>query len=200
MDEGRKSGSRERRGWEENWPSGVRPPDHRARGGANPRYIPRGRVFASVRRRPWVEIHPSQHPRHHALHILTHGGETGRGGSLEEKIDAIYGTDDRAGERAEQLGREGNQDTTHKMSLTKNPTNPMTMNPRPVRSATLLNSLRSGLVHLFRSRMESLAKSRTGLTAMSATSMLFCYHSCVFDSGRGDLECGDRRCPSRRFV
>ena len=97
-----------------------------------------------------------------------------------------------AGERAERLGREGNQDTTHKMSLTKNPTNPMTMNPRPVRSATLLNSLRSGLVHLFRSRMESLAKSRTGLTAMSATSMLRCYHSCVFDSGRCELECGDR--------
>ena len=106
MDEGRKSGSRERRGWEENWPSGVRPPDHRARGGANPRYIPRGRVFASVRRRPWVEIHPSQHPRHHALPILTHGGETGRrGGSI---VDAIYGTDDRRGGKGGAI-REGGQ-------------------------------------------------------------------------------------------
>lgn len=107
MNEGRKSGL-ERRGWEENWPSGVRPPDHRARGGANPRYIPRGRVFASVHRGRLVEIHPSRHPRHHALHILTHGGETGRGGSLEEKIDAIYGTDDRRGGKGGAI-REGGQ-------------------------------------------------------------------------------------------
>ena len=61
---------------------------------------------------------------------------------------------------------------TYKMSFTKNPTNPMTMNPRPVRVAILLNSLRSGLVHFLTRRYESLANSFTGLTAISATSMV----------------------------
>jgi len=40
---------------------------------------------------------------------------------------------------------------THKMSFTKKPTKPMTMKPRPVRSAILENSRRSGLVHRFTS-------------------------------------------------
>ena len=61
---------------------------------------------------------------------------------------------------------------TYKMSFTKNPTNPMTMNPIPVRVAILLNSLRSGLVHFLTRRYESLANSFTGLTAISATSMV----------------------------
>ena len=61
---------------------------------------------------------------------------------------------------------------TYKMSFTKNPTNPMTMNPIPVRVAILLNSLRSGLVHFLMRRYESLANSFTGLTAISATSMV----------------------------
>ena len=41
---------------------------------------------------------------------------------------------------------------THKISLTKKPTNPMTTNPRPVRRAILVNSLRSGFVHFLTRR------------------------------------------------
>ena len=88
--------------------------------------------------------------------------ETGRGGRI---------TGDRSTEMNVRRRRGASGGNTHKMSLTKKPTNPMTMNPRPVRSATLPNSLRSGLVHLFSRRIGSLAKSRTGLMAMSATSM-----------------------------
>ena len=64
---------------------------------------------------------------------------------------------------------------THKMSLTKKPTKPMTMKPRPVRSAILENSRRSGLVHRFTSRYESFANSLTGLNAKSATSILLSF-------------------------
>ena len=63
------------------------------------------------------------------------------------------------------------------MSLTKNPTKPMMTNPVAVLDAIFQNSRESGLEHFFTSRIESLAKSRTGFTAMSATSIA------VFRSG-----------------
>lgn len=91
------------------------------------------------------------------------------------------------------LGGKGGK--THKMSLTKKPTNPMTMNPMPVRRATLLNSLRSGLVQRLTRRMESLANSLTGFTAMSATSMA------TVRGGRRSVRargcCAARRRPAR---
>lgn len=59
-----------------------------------------------------------------------------------------------------------------KMSLTKNPTKPMTTNPVAVREAIFQNSLASGFVHFFTRRTESLAKSRIGFATTSATSMV----------------------------
>ena len=59
-----------------------------------------------------------------------------------------------------------------KMSLTKNPTKPMTTNPVAVREAIFQNSLASGFVHFFTNRTESLAKSRIGFATTSATSMV----------------------------
>ena len=59
-----------------------------------------------------------------------------------------------------------------KMSLTKNPTKPMTTNPVAVREAIFQNSLASGFVHFFTKRTESLAKSRIGFATTSATSMV----------------------------
>ncbi len=57
-------------------------------------------------------------------------------------------------------------------SLTKNPTKPMITNPVAVRAAIFQNSSALGLVHFLTRRMLSLAKSRTGLMAISATSMV----------------------------
>ena len=184
MDEGRKSGSRERRGVGGKLALGG-PAARSSRAWWREPAVYTARTRPRIRPPPPLgrdppESTPEASRAPSSSHTVERRDAGGRIGKRSTQFTArMIG----AGERAEQLGREGDQDTTHKMSLTKNPTNPMTMNPRPVRSATLLNSLRSGLVHLFRSRMESLAKSRTGLTAMSATSMLFCYHSCVFDSG-----------------
>jgi len=45
------------------------------------------------------------------------------------------------------------------MSLTKNPMKPMMLNPMAVAIPILLNSRRSGFVHLFTSRRESLMNS-----------------------------------------
>jgi len=71
-----------------------------------------------------------------------------------------------------------------KISLTKNPTKPMMTNPVAVLDAIFQNSRESGLEHFFTRRIESLAKSRTGFTAMSATSirLLLWVH---FSSARG---------------
>lgn len=59
-----------------------------------------------------------------------------------------------------------------KMSLTKNPMKPITINPKAVLMATLENSRRSGLWHRLTKRMLSLAKSFTGLTTVSTASMI----------------------------
>jgi len=72
------------------------------------------------------------------------------------------------------------------MSLTKNPTKPMMTNPVAVLDAIFQNSRESGLEHFFTSRIESLAKSRTGFTAMSATSIADGSSSGSFFDARGD--------------
>uniref|UniRef100_A0A7C9AFE4 Uncharacterized protein n=1 Tax=Opuntia streptacantha TaxID=393608 RepID=A0A7C9AFE4_OPUST len=59
-----------------------------------------------------------------------------------------------------------------KISLTKNPTNPMTTNPIAVRTATLVNSLRSGLWHRLTKRTLSLENPLSGSTTESKASIV----------------------------
>nr|GMD04956.1 hypothetical protein Iba_chr06bCG2020 [Ipomoea batatas] len=58
-----------------------------------------------------------------------------------------------------------------KISLTKNPTNPITTNPIAVRTATFENSTRSGLWHLLTRRTLSFAKSLRGSNTESKASI-----------------------------
>lgn len=60
-----------------------------------------------------------------------------------------------------------------KMSLTKKPMKPMTINPMAVLIATFENSRRSGLWHFLTSRMLSFVNSLTGRTTVSTASILF---------------------------
>lgn len=62
-----------------------------------------------------------------------------------------------------------------KMSLTKNPTNPITTKPIAVRKATLVNSLRSGLWQRLTRRTLSLAKSLNGSKTLSRASIATIY-------------------------
>nr|AFK41396.1 unknown [Lotus japonicus] len=59
-----------------------------------------------------------------------------------------------------------------KMSFTKNPTNPITTKPIAVRTATLENSLRSGLWQRLTSLTLSLANSLRGSNTESMASIL----------------------------
>ncbi|XP_019460968.1 PREDICTED: uncharacterized protein LOC109360483 [Lupinus angustifolius] len=59
-----------------------------------------------------------------------------------------------------------------KMSLTKKPTNPITTKPIAVRTATLENSLRSGLWQRFTSLTLSFANSLKGSKTESMASIL----------------------------
>merc|ERR1719209_2312733 len=58
------------------------------------------------------------------------------------------------------------------MSLTKNPMKPMMAKPIAVAIAIFVNSFRSGFVHLFTNRAESLANCMHGSNCIMRTSMV----------------------------